>query len=81
MDLAKIRRSFSQLDEGEQRDLIEEIRARRRNNLLAVKARRTSAAKAPSAKKHQKEANFALTNLSPQQAADLLALLGEELSK
>jgi len=77
MDLAKIRPSFSSLSEAERLDLIMRIRNTRRSNLEAKAARVTRATKKPGAPKHHKQANDSLLNMSPEQAAQLLALLGD----
>lgn len=77
MNLAAIRPSFSTLSEAERLELIMKIRNARRFNAEAKAARATRAVKKPGAPKHHKQANNALTNMSPEQAAKLLALLGD----
>jgi hypothetical protein len=77
MNLAKIRPSFSSLSDDERLELILKIRNTRRFNAEAKAARVTRAAKKPGAPKHHKQANDSLLSMSPEQAAQLLALLGD----
>jgi hypothetical protein len=77
MNLAQLRPSFASLSEHDQHELIMDIRLRRRNALLAVKSRQTRAAKSPSTPRNLKQANSAINNLSPEQALQMLALIGD----
>jgi hypothetical protein len=78
MNLANLKVSFSSLDEHSQHALIMEIRLRRRNALTAVKSRQTRAARSPSTPKHIKDATSAIDNMTPEQAAQILAMLEED---
>lgn len=77
MNLTALKPSFIDLDPSEQIRLIEEIRLRRQQSLVTIKARRERAAKSASAPKHHKQAIFSLENLTPEQALQLLAMLEE----
>lgn len=81
MNLAAIRPSFNQLSEKERLDLILKIRAKRRFNLEAKKSRAVRAASKPRASKHEKKALFTLENITAEQAAQLLALIGGETNE
>jgi len=77
MNLAAIRPSFSELSASERLDLIMKIRNARRFNAEAKAARATRAAKKPGAPKQHKQAALSLSTMTPEQALQLLALLGE----
>lgn len=77
MDLRAIRPSFSELSQQEKLDLIMKIRMARRFNAEAKQSRAVRAASKPRAPKHEKQAQNSLANLTPEQAAQLLKLLGE----
>jgi hypothetical protein len=77
MDLSKLRMSLSKLSRINQMQLIMDIRFRRRNNLTVIKTRQVRTAKSPSTPKAVKNATLAIDNMSPEQAAQLLALLGD----
>lgn len=76
MNLAKIRPSFSELDQVERVALILEIREHRRYSLETVKKRATRAASSPKASLSEKNASKALNEMTAEQAAQLLALIG-----
>jgi len=77
MDLSKIRPSFSDLSEQDQLQLIRSIRERRQYTPQAVSRRQTRASKSPTTPKHIKGAVKSLDNITPEQALQMLAMLGE----
>jgi len=78
MNLSAIRPSFSELSPEARLQFIMDIRFRRRTNAEAKQRRASRAASKPGATKCQKSATKCIDNISADQAAQLLALLGAE---